>query len=144
MGTASIDLRKAYTSRQYGDILAVLSWLNDTRALFLIPAMRRRAPWFVVLEPAAHEWDDHSSTNVRLLAQRAMKACEVLGLEQHPRTAHRIVRIVNDALPDLVRMPSRQPNDFRPASYGQLTMRADGVPIAAEEIRFEDAGATYG
>ena len=144
MGTASIDLRKAYTSRQYGDILAVLSWLNDTRALFLIPAMRRRAPWFVVLEPAAHEWDDRSATRVRLAARRAMRACEVLGLGQHPRTAHRIVRIVNDALPDLVRMPSRQPNDFRPASYGQITMRADGVPIAAEEIRFEDAGATYG
>ena len=144
MGAASIDLRKAYTSRRYGDILAVWSWLNDTRALFLIPAIRRRAPWFVVLEPAAHEWNDHEAPNVRMLAQRALKACEVLGLEVNPRNAHRIVRIVNDALPDLVRMPSRQPNDFRPASYGQITMRADGVPIGAEEIRFEDAGVTYG
>jgi len=143
LGTVSIDLRKAHQHRRYGDILAVWSWLNDERALFLIPAVRSRAPWFVVLEPAAHEWDDHSATNIRLLAHRAMKACEVLGLEENPANARRIVRIVNDALPELVRMPSRQPNDFRPASYGQILLRADGVPIAAEEIRYEDAGAQY-
>lgn len=144
MGVASIDLRKAHLTRAYGDILGVFSWLNDTRALFLIPKHRRRAPWFVVLEPAAHEWDDHSSTNVRLLAQRAMKACEVLGIDETPGNAHRIIRIVNDAIPELVRMPHRQPNEHLSASFGQIVLSADGKPIAAEEIRVEDAGVAYG
>lgn len=144
MGVASIDLRKAHLTRPYGDILAVFSWLNDTRALFLIPKHRRRAPWFVVLEPAAHEWDDHSGTNVRLLAERAMKACEVLGVDETPSNAHRIIRIVNDAIPELVRMPHRQPSEHLPASFGQLVLHADGKPIAAEEIRIPDSGALYG
>lgn len=144
MAGVSIDLSKAHLSRQYGDITAVFSWLNDGRALFLIPTYRRGAPWFVVLEPAAHEWDDHSATNVAMVAMRAMKACEVLGIEPSPINARRIVSLVDDALPDLIRMPSAPPTEYYAASHGQMLLRADGVPLASEEIRIEKQGATYG
>lgn len=144
MAGVSIDLSKAHLSRQYGDITAVFSWLNDGRALFMIPTFRRGAPWFVVLEPAAHEWDDRSRTNIVMVAQRAVKACEVLGIEPTPQNARRMVSIVNDAIPDLVRMPSAPPTEYYAASHGQMLLRADGVPLASEEIRVEKQGAIYG
>jgi len=144
MAVVSIDLRKAHLSRQYGDITAVYSWINDGRALFLIPSYRKGAPWFIVMEPAAHEWDDHDAQNVMQVAHRAVKACEVLGIEPTPQNARRIVSIVNDAIPDLVRMPSAPPTEYYSASHGQMLLRADGVPLAAEEIRIEKQGATYG
>lgn len=140
---ASLDTSKAHLVRPYGDIVAVWSWLNDGRALFLIPAHRKGAPWFIVMEQAAHEWDDHDATNIRLLAQRATKACEVLGLDPL-LNANRIISIVNDAIPELVAMPSRQPTERRGPSYGQMILRADGKEIAAQEIYNESEGVTYG
>lgn len=142
--TVSIDLRRAHLTRRYGDLLAVFSWLNDQRALFLIPAVRKGAPWFVVLEPAAHEWNDQDGKMLLMVISRAVKACDVLGIEPTPRNARRIVSIVNDAIPELVRMPSAQPPDMMPGSFGNLVLRADGKEIAGEEIRLEAAGATYG
>lgn len=139
-----IDLTKAYLSRQYGDLIAVLSWMNDQRALFLIPTFRRGAPWFVVLERAAFEWDDRYSKNIANVAQRAFKACEVLGLSETPIQARRIVAIVNDSIPDLIAMPSAPPVEYHRASYGHLTVREDGKPIVQQDIRVEQDGVTYG
>lgn len=141
---ASIDLSKAFLSRVYGDIVAVFSWLNDERALFLIPQYRNRAPWFVVMEPAAHEWNDQDPSMLMLVIGRAVKACDVLGIEPTPRNARRIVGIVNDAIPDLLRMPSAPPAEYQRGSYGSLILRANGEEIGGEEIRLEKTGATYG
>jgi hypothetical protein len=41
-------------------------------------------------------------------------------------------------------MPSAPPTEYYRASHGQMLLRADGVPLAAEEIRIEKQGATYG
>lgn len=144
MAGVSIDLSKAWLSRQYGDITAVFSWLNDGRALFLIPTHRVGAPWFVVMEPAAHEWDDQDKKMLSMVVIRAIKACDVLGITPTPQNAHRIVGIVNDALPDLIRMPSAPPVEYHKASYGSMVMRENGVPFAQEEIRVEKQGPTYG
>jgi hypothetical protein len=169
----SIDLRKAHLSRQYGDILAVLSWMNDGRALFLIPALRRRAPWFIVLEQAAHEWNDQDRENflpkltggqrrkltqfpkavadafVAELAQsglhaRASKACEVLGIEASTINVHRVIGIVNDMLPELIRMPSAPPREHHRGSFGYAELRADGELLTGRDITVEDEGAAYG
>lgn len=142
--TASIDLRRAHLTRRYGDLLAVFSWFNDQRALFLIPAHRKGAPWFIVLEPAAHEWNDQDGSMLMLIISRAVKACDVLGIEATPRNARRIVAIVNDAIPELVRMPAAQPPEMLPGSFGSLILRADGKEIGGEEIRLESTGAAYG
>lgn len=142
---ASIDLRKAHLSRQYGDILAVFSWINDGRALFLIPAFRRRAPWFVVMERAAYEWDDRDPRMLAMVVQRAVKACDVLGIEPTPANARRVIRIVNDAIPDLLLMPSAPLPEFLRGTFGHVELRANGELLAAQDIRIEAAGgASYG
>lgn len=140
----SLDLRKAHCSRAYGDLLAVWSWIDDGRALFLIPHRRARAPWFIVLEAAAHEWNDQDPAMLMQVIARAVKACDVLGVDPTPRNARRIIGIVNDALPDLIRMPSSPPADTRPV-IGQVILRANGQEVGGEEIRVEATeGATYG
>lgn len=169
---ASIDLRKAHLHRAYGDLLAVWSWFNDDRALFLIPRYRQKAPWFVVLEPAAHEWFEGDRSNfspeltpgqVKRLARlppavrqafvadllqsgimvRAAQACHVLGIEPSQRNCHRIIGIVNDAIPELVAMPHRQPPEPL-KRYGEIHLAEDGKVIASHDLTLEDEGATYG
>jgi len=142
--SASIDLRKAHLSRVHGDITAVLSWLNDERALFLIPHLRNGAPWYIVLESSAFSWDDSVPSNVGNVARKAMKACEVLGIEPTPTNCRRIAGLIIDSLPDLITMPSAPPKEHYKASYGNLVLRADGQAMAGEEIKLEKQGATYG
>lgn len=142
---ATIDLSKAWLTRQHGDLVAVYSWLNDERALFLIPAQRKGAPWFVVMESAAFSWDDENPQNVAEVARKAMKACDVLGIEPSARNARRIAGIVIDGLPDLIRMPSAPPTEYLKTGFGEMHLSADGERIASDVIRVEkDAGATYG
>ena len=141
--SVSIDLRKAHLHRPYGDILAVFSWINDERALFLIPRYRKGAPWYVVMEPAAHTWSDQDRANIPLVVRKSAKACEVLGIEPSPMNCRRIAGIVNDAIPDLIQMPSAPPTEYHRTSHGQLILRANGQELAAEDIRVEREGVSY-
>jgi hypothetical protein len=137
---ASINLRKAHLTRVHGDIIAVYSWMDDERALFLIPHLRPGAPWYVVKESAAFKYDDPT-----YLASQCATACDVLGIE--PSTANwvRVATIINEGLPDLVRMPSAPPTEFSTASRGQILLREDGKTIAGEDIRLEKTeGVSYG
>lgn len=140
---ASIDLNKAHHSQQYGDIVAIYSWMNEERALFLIPRFRKGAPWYVVMEPAAHTWDDQHSSNIPQVVRKALKACEVLGIEPNPANARRIAGIVNDAIAELVRMPSSPPAEFYKQSFGRMTLKEDGKTINEQDIRVEREGAQY-
>lgn len=140
----SIDLSKAHLSRVYGDITAVFSWMNTERALFLIPTYRRGAPWYVVMEPAAHTWSDQDPANIAQVVRKGGHACEVLGIEANPANIRRLAGIVNDAIADLVRMPSAPPAEYHRASYGHMTMSADGKPFASEDVKLEREGVTYG
>jgi hypothetical protein len=141
--SAQIDLSKAHLSRVHGDITAIYSWLNDERALFLIPHLRKGAPWFVVMESAAFTWDDTDPRNVATVVQKSMKACEVLGIEPTPVNCRRIAGIVIDGIPELIRMPTKPPAEYHNASFGRMELRADGKAIAEEDIRIEKEGATY-
>lgn len=140
----TIDLTKAHLSRVHGDIAAVFSWLNDKRAMFLIPHLRKGAPWFVVVESAAFSWDDHDPKNIVNVVQKSAKACEVLGIEPTPINCRRIAGIVIDGLPDLIRMPAKPPTEFHRASFGRMELRADGQTLAEEDIKVEKEGVTYG
>lgn len=141
---ATLDPRKAHLVRQHGDITAIYSWINDERALILVPSFRPGAPWFCVLESAAFSWDDEDPRNIHDVVRKANKACEVLGIEATPHNARRIAGIVIDGLPDLIRMPAAPAKEFNPESYGSLTLKADGQVVAQEDIRIEKEGATYG
>jgi len=143
MGT-SLDLNKAHMNRPYGDIVAVFSWINDERALFLIPRYRKGAPWFIVMEPAAHTWSDQQGhNNIFKVIEKGQKACEVLGIEGNPANVRRLIGIVNDAIPDLVRMPTAPPTEYYRGAIGHMTMRANGEAFASEDIRMEREGAEY-
>lgn len=135
----SLDLRKAHLSRVHGDITAVYTWMNDERALVLIPTYRNGAPWYVVLESAAFKYDDAT-----YLARQCVTACEVLGLEPSRANWVRVATIINEGLPDLIRMPSAPPAEYLRSAVGRMELRVDGQAVAGEDIRIEKEGASYG
>lgn len=141
---ATLDTRKAHLVRHHGDLVAIYTWINDERALVLIPRYRPGAPWYCVLESAAYTWDDMDARNVSTVVKKAMKACEVLGIEPSPWNCRRVAGLIIDGLPDLISMPSSPPKEHYRASFGHMELRADGKPIATEEIRVEKEGVQYG
>lgn len=133
-----LDPRKAHQCRLHGDILAIFTWVNDERALVLLPAHRKGAPWFVVCESAAWKYDDP-----RYLARQARKAAEVLGMDETTSTWYRLAKIMHDGLPDLIRMPSAPQPDFGRV-VGEMQLKADGQIVGGDEIREEVEAPTYG
>ncbi len=136
---ATLDLRKAHASRQHGDLLVVFTWINDERAIVLVPAYRPGAPWYVVAESASFRYDD-----AKYVAVQCVKACEVLGIKPNTQNWARLGGIIVDSLPDLIRMPSAPRPEYRPGSFGELTLRADGKVQAQQDIRLEREGVAYG
>jgi hypothetical protein len=140
-----LDLSKAHLSRQHGDITAIYTWVNDERALVLVPTFRAGAPWYIVMDSAAHTWDDREASNVPMVAAKALKACEVLGIEPTPTNARRIAGIIIDGLPDLISMPMAPEVQYSKAAYGHHEMRANGETLMADDIRIElPQGVSYG
>lgn len=146
----SIDLRKAHKYQRHGDLIVVLTWVNDERALVLLPAHRRDAGWYIVQESASYKWGvDHPDKDMRRAAmehamQQAVIACSMLGIEATKINRARVISIITGWMPDLVSMPSAPAPEFKPGDYGQMILRADGKPIAAEPLREEVPGVTYG
>lgn len=140
---ATIDTRKAHLVRHHGDISAIFSWVNEERAMVLVPNRRPGAPWYVVMDSAAYTWDDSVPGNVATVARKALKACEVLGLEPTPTNCRRIAGIVIDGIPDLIRMPSAPPPEYLRGAIGQMILKEAGKTIAGEDIRVEKEGASY-
>jgi hypothetical protein len=135
----SLDLHKAHLSRQHGDLLAIFTWVNDERAMVLLPSRRMGSPWYVVMESAAFKYDDPG-----YLARQCVTACNVLGMEPSRPNWVRVATIIHEGLPDLIKMPSAPPATYLSGSYGRMELRADGKAIAGEDIRLEAEGATYG
>lgn len=135
---ATIDTRKAHLTRRHGDLYAVYTWVNDERALVLIPANRPGAPWFIIMESAAFEYD-----NPIELQARSMKACDVLGMEPSRPNWFRIAKIIHEGLPDLIRMPAAPLPEYLKGSVGQMILKEGGKVIAGEDIRVEKEGVTY-
>jgi len=137
---ASLDLNKAHITRQHGDLLAVYTWVNDERALVLIPAYRKGSAWYIVCESAAWKYD-----NPEYLARQCRKAAEVLGMEPSPNNWFKLANIIIEGLPDLIEMPSESEALLSRATYGEMQLLENGKLIAGEEIRMPvETGATYG
>lgn len=135
---ACIDLRKAHLHRQHGDLIAIYTWINSERALVLLPHLRPKAPWYVVMESAAYLYDDPA-----YLARQCMIACQVLGLPETRAHWVRVATIINEGLPDLVGMPSEPALERAKREFGQLKVMAEGRQIASEALVIEDKGAEY-
>ncbi len=135
---ACIDLRKAHLHRQHGDLMAIYTWINGERALVLIPHLRARAPWYVVMDSAAYLYDIPE-----YLARQCRVACEVLGLEpSHPNWV-RVATIINEGLPDLITMPSVPTWKRAEREFGEMVVRSNGQEIAREALTTSDDGAEY-
>ncbi|PAX16484.1 hypothetical protein CLI92_09130 [Vandammella animalimorsus] len=132
----SINTQRAHMTRQLGDVVVVLTWVNDERAMVLLPAYRPGAPWFIVMDGAAWQYDDP-----RYLARAAAKAAEVLGM---PGSAVKLAGIMHDHLDDLLTMPSAPPPEKTRATFGEMRMLADGKLVGGEEVRLDvPQGARY-
>lgn len=140
---ATIDTSKAKLVRQHGDITAIYSYINDERAIILVPTFRKNAPWFCVLESAAYTWDDSDPRYIKDVIRKSTKACEVLGIEPSPWNIRRVAGIVIDGLPDLIRMPSAPDVEYHKEAYGAMTLKADGQVLSQQDIRIEKAGITF-
>lgn len=134
--SVQLDPRKAHQAHVIGDILAILTWVNDERALVLMPAHRAQgSPWFIVCESAAYKYDDP-----RYLARQAAKAAEVLGMDETTSTWIRVADIIMNYLPDLIRMPSAPPPEkIAGSTFGELKLKADGQLLHSEDMVLDDS-----
>lgn len=136
---ATLDLSKAHLHRAHGDLLAIYSWINEERALILVPRYRPGAPWYCVLESAAFKYDDPA-----YMARQCAVACDVLGIEPSTRNWSRVATIINEGLPDLIRMPHSPDKELEKAAIGAMKLMEDGQLVAAQDIHLEKEGAaTY-
>lgn len=146
----SLDLRKAWRHQRHGDMVAVLSWVNDERAIVLMPALRRNTGWYIVLESAAFKWGvDHPDFSIARearshAARQSEIACDMMNLEPSKMNRAKVITIITGWLPDLVAMPSAPPPEFKSGSYGAMVLSADGKPIGGEDLREEVEGVQYG
>lgn len=137
---ANLDLSKAFLTRQHGDLLAVYTWVDDERALILIPAYRKGAAWYILKDSAAYKYD-----NDDYLARQCRTAAEVLGMEPSPNNWFKLASIIIEGIPDLLEMPSAPEREMMRAAIGEMQLRADGALMAQEEIRLtKDEGVAYG
>jgi len=136
---ATLDTKKAHLVRIHGDIAAIYTWVNDERALVLVPHFRPGAPWYVVLESAAFKYDDPA-----YLAHACTKACQVLGIEPSRPNWVRVATIIHEGLPDLIRMPAAPLPEYLKGSFGRMVLREAGRVMTEQEIKLEKEGPTYG
>ena len=135
-----LDPRKAHQAHVLGDVLVILTWVNDERALVLMPAHRAQgSPWFVVCESAAYKYD-----NPRYLAQQAAKAAQVMGMDETTSTWVRVADIIMNYLPDLIRMPSAPEPEKLPGNFGSMHLKQDGEIIRSENMQHDKPVPEYG
>lgn len=138
--SVQLDPRKAHKAHIVGDILVILTWVNDERALVLMPAHRAKgSPWFIVCESAAYKYD-----NPNYLAQQAAQAASVIGMDETTSTWYRVADLIMNYLPDLIRMPSAPEPEKMAHAIGEMKLMADGQLIKGEEIRLDKEAPVYG
>lgn len=141
---ATLDPRKAHLVRHHGEIMALYTWINDERAMVLIASRRPPgSPWYCIMESASYLYADEFGNPTHRLAASASKAAEVLGLDQTGSAVRKLIDIIVDGLPDLIRMPSSPPTEYANAAIGEVKIMADGKLIGGEEIREEVSGVEY-
>ena len=138
--SVQLDPRKAHKAHIVGDMLVILTWVNDERALVLMPAHRAQgSPWFIICESAAYKYD-----NPNYLAQQSAQAARVMGMDETTSTWYRVADLILNYLPDLIRMPSAPEPEKMSHAIGEMKLMADGQLVKGEEIRLEKEGVTYG
>lgn len=132
----TVNTARAHATYRRGDLTLILTWVNDERAMVLLPTFRQGAPWFIVTDSVAWRYDEP-----RYLARMSIKAAEVIGMEGQEA---RIGAFLHDHLGELVTMPSAPPLRQSRATHGEIRFMADGKLVGGEEARADIAdGAEF-
>lgn len=121
---------RAWMQRTTGDIVSSFQWLqlgDDPQAcLCLFPAARHvDTAAYVIPQRNAHAYALSDGGATPALMACAFTAASHMGMHPDKSTVHRIMDIVLDAIPDLIRMPSDQPADLN------ISRRVYGIEATA-------------
>ena len=130
--------------RVQGDIAVSYQWLNipgqrdPQPCMVLFPTvMKMDGGAYAIPQANAHEYGDRRGNPTPYLLTAAYNAAQTMGFFPDQFTVFRIVDIIIDALPDLVRMPSDQPArlDIKAPTIGiEATAKVNGQAIHQEVI----------
>ncbi len=134
----TLDLDKAHLTRHIGDLIIAFTWMNDERAMVILPAFRKYARWYIVLDSAAFKYDDPN-----YLAMQGKVAAEVLGMRPAPENWFKIAKVIHEGLPDLIRMPFAPQPEKMLGSMGTVALRENGVVVDEFELVLDKPGAVY-
>ena len=123
----TVNTARAHATYRRGDLTLILTWVNDERAMVLLPTFRQGASWFIVTDSVAWRYDDP-----HYLARMSVKAAEVMGMEGQEV---RIGSFLHDHLGDLVTMPGAPPPRQTKATHGEIKFLRGGKEVGGEEAR---------
>lgn len=130
--------KDSYKQFVKGDIVCSLQWVNDEPAIILWPkAPRIGSGAFVVCLSSAWQYADSRGYPTKYLVQQAVRAAQVMGLEQHTFTIRAIADAIFEHIPDLVSMPP-SPDDWTgkqvEQAIGEMSVKIDGQTIMEQEL----------
>lgn len=134
---------RSWEQRIKGDIVVSYQWLHAGKkepqaCMVLFPVVAKMdGGAYAIPQDNAYEYSDASGGPTPYLLTAAMNAATSMGFYADQATVFRIVDIIVDGLPDLIRMPSDQPGalDLKRAIHGiEATAKVDGRVIHQELI----------
>ena len=133
---------RSWLERTKGDIGIIFQWLEipgkkepqPVMALFPL-ILKLDGGAYVIPQDNAYEYADSKGEPTPYLLTAAFNAAQTMGFFPDQSTVFRIVDIIVESLPDLIRMPSDQPerlNVERPTMGIEATAKVNGQTIHEE------------
>ena len=132
---------RSWEQRVKGDIIVSYQWLmcgkkEPSACMVLHPTVPKMdGGAYAIPQDNAYEYSDASGGPTPYLLTAAMNAATSMGFYPDQSTVFRIVDIIVDGLPDLIRMPSDQPGalDLKRAIHGiEATAKVNGQIVHQE------------
>lgn len=134
---------RAWEQRVKGDIVISYQWLHVGKkepqaCMVLFPVVPKLdGGAYAIPQDNAYEYGDVTGGPTPYLLTAAMNAAVSMGFFADQSTVFRIVDVIVDGLPDLIRMPSDQPGqlNIQRQQYGiEATAKVNGSVIHQELI----------
>lgn len=129
----SIDAKDVHLKRVHGDFIALYTYVNDERAMILFPSKRlgangRPPPWAIIADSAAWKYSDDF-----YLMRQAMEFCKLWDMPERS-AAVKVATIINEGLPDLLRIPPQRVPESRGTVIGEADLLVDGKKLTTTEV----------
>lgn len=134
---------RAWLQRTKNDIVCSFQWLDiggeePSACMCLFPTtLRMNGGTYVIPQENAHAFGTPNGHPTPHLIGAAFKAAVQMGFFPDKTTVHRIVDVVIEGLPDLIRMPSSQPETLaikRAVQGIEVNVGANGKTFAQHVI----------